>query len=348
MPASSIPFPADRPGLWLAPMQDVTTRPFWEVLQRRGGPDIYVTEYFRVHHGSHLRPHILDSIVRKPSGSMVMAQLIGNHVSDMVRIARALQQYDILGIDLNLGCPAPVVCGKQCGGALLKHPELVRELVLRLRDEIDGALTIKTRVGFESEHEFPELLALFASLPIQALSIHGRTVHERYRSPVHTREIADAVRAAPFPVLANGSMVCLDSSLAMLKQTGAAGLMIGRGAIRNPWIFEQIRQHFAGVPLFRPRCHDMLHYIEDLSDRIRSAGRSDDEVRHINYMKKFMNYVCVDLFDGAFWTLLRRCNTEAAFRDICHEFLDSPRILDFGTSPDSKVFCGVHELIAEA
>lgn len=339
--------PEGRPALWLAPMQDVTTRPFWDVLHRRGGADVYVTEYFRVHVHSHLEAHILDSIVRNPTDRPVIAQLIGNNAEYMVRAVRELRQHEMLGIDLNLGCPAPVVCGKQCGGALLRDPDKIRELVLRLRDEVPGTLTLKTRVGYHSTDEFPRLLELFASLPIQSLAIHGRTVKERYASPVHTKEIADAVAALPFPVLANGSMICVDSALAMLKQTGAAGLMMGRGAIRNPWIFEQIRQHFAGEPRTEVRCLDLLHYIEDLFEIIQLQERTRTELRHVNYMKKFMNYTVSELFDGKLWKALRVTTTGADFLEICRDYLDSPRRLDLSAEEDSHVFCGVQELLAE-
>jgi len=323
----------------------VATRAFWEVLHRRGGADVYVTEYFRVHPQSYPRELILDSIIRNPTGRPVFAQLIGNSVQRMVETARQLQEYDIAGIDLNLGCPGPKVCGKSCGGALLREPELVRELVLRLRDVVTGNLTVKTRIGYASEAEFPDLLDLFCSLPIQALAIHGRTVKERYHTPVHTREIAAAVAAAPFPVLANGSMVCVDSALAMLSKTGAAGLMMGRGAIRNPWIFEQLRQHFSGDPIFQPRCIDMLEYIEDLFEIILREGRIQNELRHVRYLKKFMSFAVADLFEGEFWNLLRRCHTSNEFLEICRDFLDTPRQLNLETDPESKVFCGVHELM---
>ena len=97
------------PVLALAPMQDITDLPFWRLLARYGGADLYFTEFFRV--TPHYRPErtILRSILENPTGRPVIAQIIGNDAEAMVRTARALERHPVAGVDLNLGCPAPVV-----------------------------------------------------------------------------------------------------------------------------------------------------------------------------------------------------------------------------------------------
>src|SRR5688500_8483718 len=97
------------PILALAPMQDVTDLPFWSLMARYGGADVYWTEYFRVHGSSSLDRYILRSITENPTGRPVVAQMIGNDVAALVRTAKELQQHPVAAIDLNLGCPAPVV-----------------------------------------------------------------------------------------------------------------------------------------------------------------------------------------------------------------------------------------------
>ncbi|MBM3824553.1 MAG: tRNA-dihydrouridine synthase family protein, partial [Verrucomicrobia bacterium] len=106
-------------------MQDVTDLPFWDVLKEYGGPDVYYAEYFRVHATSSLEKPILRSIVENPTGRPVVAQMIGNDIEALVRTARTLQRYPVAAIDLNLGCPAPVVYRKCAGGGLLREPERV-------------------------------------------------------------------------------------------------------------------------------------------------------------------------------------------------------------------------------
>src|SRR5258706_148205 len=95
------------PILALAPMQDVTDLPFWKLMAAYGGADVYYTEYFRVHATSNLDKIILRSITENPTGRPVIAQMIGNDIPSLVRIALELQQYPIAAVDLNLGCPAP-------------------------------------------------------------------------------------------------------------------------------------------------------------------------------------------------------------------------------------------------
>src|SRR5215217_9592020 len=100
--------PTDRPALVLAPMQDVTDLPFMRVLARRGAPDWFVTEYFRVHPDSSLNRYILRSISENETGKPVFAQMIGRDIPALLRTARELAKYPIAGLDLNLGCPAPI------------------------------------------------------------------------------------------------------------------------------------------------------------------------------------------------------------------------------------------------
>ena len=255
--------------LALAPMQDVTDLPFWNLMTAYGGADVYFTEYFRVHTTSNLEPWVLRSITHNPTGRPVVAQMIGNDIPSLVRTARELQQYPIVAVDLNLGCPAPVVYRKCAGGGLLREPRRVDAILGALRDAISIKFTVKTRIGFDSPEVFDELLPIFAKQSIDLLTVHGRTVQEMYRSEVHYDLIARAVAELPFPVLANGNVYSAENAAAVLRQTGARGLMIGRGAIRNPWLFEQIRQTRRGSAVFVPNGKDLLHYLRALYDAVK-------------------------------------------------------------------------------
>src|SRR3954452_8178 len=135
------------PILALAPMQDVTDLPFWKLMAEYGGADVYYTEYFRVHPTSNLEKWILESITKNPTGKPVVAQMIGNDIPSLVRTVKQLQQYPIAAIDLNLGCPAPVVYRKCAGGGLLREPQLVDSILGALRDAISIGFTVKTRLG---------------------------------------------------------------------------------------------------------------------------------------------------------------------------------------------------------
>jgi tRNA-dihydrouridine synthase B len=277
------------PILALAPMQDVTDLPFWRLLSAYGGADVYFTEYFRVHATSILDQRILKSVTENPTGRPVIAQMIGNDVGALVRTARQLQCYPVAAVDLNLGCPAPVVYRKCAGGGLLRDPPRVDSILGALRDAVKIRFTVKTRLGFDSAEGFSELLPIFARHSLDLLTVHGRTVREMYRSPVRYDLIARAVGAVPCPVLANGNIYSAPKAAEVLQLTGARGLMIGRGAIRNPWLFRQIRQHQRGEPLFVPRGREVLGYVRALYEAVcEPEARESSQVQRL---KKYMNYL---------------------------------------------------------
>src|SRR5438552_1913552 len=175
---------ASGPLLALAPMQDVTDLPFLKLMAAYGGADLYFTEYFRVHATSRLEKHILQSITDNPTGQPIIAQMIGNDIPSLVRTARELQEYPIAAVDLNLGCPAPVVYRKCAGGGLLREPQRVDAILGALRDAVKIKFTVKTRLGFHSPQVFDELLPIFAKHAIDLLTVHGRTVAQMYRLPI--------------------------------------------------------------------------------------------------------------------------------------------------------------------
>ena len=180
----------------------------------------------------------------------MIAQMIGNDIPALVRTARELQQYPVAAVDLNLGCPVPIVYRKCAGGGLLREPERIDGILGALREAVAIPFTVKTRIGFDDPAVFEELLPIFARHSLDLLTVHGRTVKEMYRSAPHYEFIARAVDAMPCPVLANGNIYSADKAAEVLALTGARGLMIGRGAIRNPWLFHQIREHAAASPSF--------------------------------------------------------------------------------------------------
>jgi tRNA-dihydrouridine synthase C len=336
--------PNTRPAVILAPMQDVTDLPFMRVIARRGAPDWFVTEYFRVHPDSKLNHYILRSIVENRTGKPVFAQMIGRDIPQLIRTAKELAKFPIAGIDLNLGCPAPIVCRKNAGGGLLRDPNEVDTLIGELRDAIDGCFTVKTRVGYDTEAEFPRLLEIFSRHAIDGLTIHGRTVKERYQSPVHPDCVRLAVETMACPVIANGNVVDVATGMAYLDQTSAAGLMIGRGAIRNPWIFSQLIDTLAGRSPIQPSHRDLLGYINELYQELAQETPKFLPIPHVQRMKKTLSYISHGLA-GTFEYEMRRAVTPEDFFQICSEHLDHDTPLPALPPDDSKLFCGFGSLL---
>jgi len=310
-------------------MQEVTDLPFWRLMTRYGGADVYFTEYFRVHADSNLEKWILESIVSNPTGRPIVAQMIGNDIPSLVRTARKLQEYPVAAIDLNLGCPAPIVYKKCAGGGLLREPQRVDTILGALRDVVRVKFTVKTRIGFDDPGVFDKFLPIFARHSLDLLTVHGRTVSEMYRSEVHYDYIARAVAAVPCPVLANGNVSSARKAAKILESTGARGLMIGRGAIRNPWMFEQIRQHLRGENPSVPCGRDVLEYIAALYDAVCTPDVP--ERSHVHKMKKYVNFIALGVEpSGRFLHDIRRVTTRADFFRACEEFLthDEPMPLE--------------------
>ena len=179
-------------------------------------------------------------------------------------------------------------------------------------------------MGFESTEVFARLLPIFAKHSLDLLTVHGRTVAEKYFSEVHYDLIARAVAEVPCPVLANGNIVSAKKGAEVLRTTGARGLMIGRGAIRNPWLFQQDREHCAGRTFSVPRGFEVLAYVRALYEALCSPGVR--EVSQVQKLKKYMNFLGLGVDpEGAFLHQIRRVSTRADFFRVCEEFLGHDR-----------------------
>ncbi len=314
------PIAAGQPWTALAPMQDVTDLAFMQVVSRYGPPDLFFTEFFRVHPQSRPEPHILRAITENDTGRPIFAQLIGESIPHLLATVGTLLATPAAGIDLNLGCPAPKVYRKNVGGGLLRDPGRIDEILGALRAAVPGLLTVKMRVGFADCANFERILELINRHDVDLLAVHGRTVKEMYRGEVHYDRIAQAVRTVRCPVLANGNITSADRAAAVLARTGAAGVMLGRHAIRNPWIFRQCRERFAGLPVTAVTLADVRGYIGHLYGALATPGVP--ERLQVARMKKFLNFVGQGVDPaGAFLHDMRRAETAAALFGVCDRHL---------------------------
>jgi nifR3 family TIM-barrel protein len=333
LPAPQVP---GQPLTALAPMQDVTDLAFMRVIAHYGAPDYFFTEFFRVHAQSRPEKHILQSIDENTTGRPVFAQLIGEDLGHLARTAEELLRHPVAGIDLNLGCPAPKVYKKNVGGGLLREPDKIASIFATLRRVVPGLFTVKMRIGFADTANFDRILDLVNEHGVDLLSVHGRTVKEMYRSEVHYDWIAHAVRRVRCPVLANGNVTSASRAAAVLDETGAAGVMIGRHAIRNPWIFRQCRERLAGQTPQRIVLRDVREYVERL---YRATAVPDLAERyHVNKMKKYLNFVGQSVDPaGAFLHEMRRTSTEAELFAVCDRHLLQEPDREFVSEPYAGV-----------
>jgi tRNA-dihydrouridine synthase len=267
--------------------------------------------------------------------------MIGNDIPALVRTAKELQRHPIAAVDLNLGCPAPVIYRKCAGGGLLRDLPKIDAILAALRDAVTISLTVKTRIGFDSADDFDALLEIFAKHSVDLLTVHGRTVTQMYRPGVRYDLIARAAAQMPCPVLANGNVHSPAHALAVLAETGARGLMIGRGAIRNPWLFQQILQTRRGETPTLPTGRQVLAYVNELWETQTTPDARENA--QVQRLKKFMNFIGEGMEPSApFLHEIRRVETRADFFRICETYLDHtrPMRLEVGGTGDPPVAVG--------
>ena len=156
-------------------------------------------------------------------------------------------RFDML--DINMGCPAPKITGSGAGSKLLLDPPLCGQMVAAARRALgeDTPLTVKMRIGWDADHlTGVEVAKQLEANGADLIAVHGRTREQMYIPPIDTAAIAAIKQAVTIPVLANGDVTTADGALTLLKETGCDGVMIGRGALGDPWLFEQVRAAILG------------------------------------------------------------------------------------------------------
>jgi len=301
-------------------MQDVTNWEFMKVIHRYGSPDYYFSEFNRVHETSSIEKPIQKAVVENPTDRPIFVQLIGHSLEHLKRTVELLAPLPIAGIDLNLGCPAPKVYKKNVGGGLLRDMEHINRIIELLSEVSPYRFTVKARIGFDNTQSFRELIDIVGSHRVDLFSLHARTVKEGYWSDVHYDYIAYAARHLDCPVMANGNITSAAKGLQVLRDTGCGGLMVGRSAIRNPWMFRQIREAIAGEEIFRPTLADVYEYIHQLRDTI--GAPSVLELYRVNKLKKFLNFIGLSVEpEGKFLHEARRVRSFDELESVLEKYL---------------------------
>lgn len=215
-------------------------------------------------------------------------QIFGSDPEIMARAAESetLEKFDI--IDINMGCPVRKIVGNGEGSALLKNPSLAAEIVRTIR-RAGKPVTVKFRIGFEKNSRTGvDFAKVLQDAGAAALTVHGRTREQFYEGKADRDYIAEVVRAVDIPVIANGDVYTKEDYEEMKAHTGAAGVMIARGALGNPQIFASI----TGVPFKYDKVKDIV--LEHI--RILSSFHSETYV--VNNMKKHVAYYCKGMRGG--------------------------------------------------
>ncbi len=284
-------------------MQDVTDLAFMRTLARLGSlPDLLVTPYFRSTPTTcALAEQNLRCLQENETGVPILAQLAGSEAAALVRDARMLDTPAAAGINLNAGCPSPLVNRHGAGAGLLRDLPNFRRILHALREAVPaGRFSVKCRLGWADAAEFPEILAALAEAAPDMVMIHARTRKELYSGTPQMAYVREAVTALPCPVLANGDLNTAAEVHACLAATGAAGAMLGRGAVRNPYLFRELRGGAA------PTADELNTYYAVLLEETGRILNNYTEKGHCNRMKKYLTFCYPDMSTEQEYAL-RRC-----------------------------------------
>ncbi|MDR1457672.1 MAG: tRNA-dihydrouridine synthase [Puniceicoccales bacterium] len=303
----------------LAPMRGLTTRHFMDIVCDCGDPDEYISEFLRVHPTATVTNDVIDLIKNRKSMADLSIQLLGKEPEHFLRIAKILQNYKIKSINLNCGCPMPKIGRKGVGGTLLTELNTIDDIISIISANINIPISVKTRIGYKSPQEFDIILSHLAQHRLSAVYVHARTVKGMYGEPVDFEYINIAKAALNCPVIANGDIKTAQEAVNVVKKTNADGIMIGRAAIANPWIFRQINELTSKTKIFVPTGEDYLNLIEKLQNFPTKFALTD--FQKTSSLKKYAIPIA-DFVDplGGFPHCIRRATTPQDLTDMCKNF----------------------------
>ena len=226
--------------LVLAPMAGVTDLPF-RLLCKEQGAGLICMEMVSAKAIYYKNKNTESLLEIDPREKPVSLQLFGSDPEIMAQMAHQIEDrpFDIL--DINMGCPVPKVVNNGEGSALLKDPELVRNIVTAVVQAIDKPVTVKIRRGFDDDHiNAVEIAKIIEDCGAAAVAVHGRTREQYYSGKADWDIIRQVKEAVQIPIIGNGDVTSPETAIALMEQTGCDGVMIGRAVRGNPWLFSEI------------------------------------------------------------------------------------------------------------
>jgi tRNA-dihydrouridine synthase B len=237
-------------NLLLAPLAGYTTLPFRLCIREIGGFDLATTELVHARSLLEQQPKALELIQTCPSDRPLAVQLFGAVAEEMRDAAQWLEDAGVAIIDLNMGCPVEKIVRKGAGAAMLRDPQQTGKLVRMVTQAVKIPVTVKTRLGWnDSQLDALQLAPILQDAGIAALTIHGRTRQVAFKGSVDLAGVRAVVQSVPtIPVFGNGDVCDPQGAKRMLDETGCAGLVIGRAALSDPWVFRRIHAALGGGP----------------------------------------------------------------------------------------------------
>lgn len=275
------------PFLLLAPMEGVGDRTFRKAIASIGGFDEAVRDFMRVPSNAHVKSLAKEYEADEIAPLPLAAQLMGSDLGLMADMAHEIESRGAKRIDLNCGCPSNKVCGRGAGSSLLMDPDFLYQVARSMVQAVSVPVTVKMRSGYEDISLFKENLLAAQESGAKYITLHPRTKVDGYGPPARWDLIAEAKSLLHIPVVGNGDILTVADALRMLKETGCDALMIGRASVINPFIFHEIRAHFANTQ-FKPSWEALSTFLtifyNDISQDLPTRGK-------VNKLKQLMSFL---------------------------------------------------------
>lgn len=309
------------PNTILAPMAGVTDSIFRRMILRIGGCGLVSTEMTNaasVSPKALRRHHLLDFL---PEERPLTMQLSGNEPEQVAHAARTVEQLGADILDINCGCPSPKVTGGGHGASLLRDLPKMGRVLRAVKAAVSIPVTLKFRAGWDEESlNFLDTAQLAEACGIAALALHPRTREQGYKGQADWSRVAAVKRVVSIPVIGSGDVSDAADALQRLSDSGADGVMIGRGAMENPWIFLQVAQLRRGEAPFVPAPADKLEF---LLRYMATCAEEMPERLALNKIKQLIGQFVVGLPNSAHLRAdVHRAGSTAQARELFERFFD--------------------------
>lgn len=315
MQIGNIKFPER--SLFLAPMEDVTDMGF-RLLCKQYGADMVYTEFVSsealIRHVNKTEAKMAISDRERP----VAIQIYGREVDAMVEAAKICEEYKPDILDINFGCPVKKVAGKGAGSGMMRTPDLMVAITEAVVKAVKIPVTVKTRLGWDNDSKIIlDLAENLQDIGIQALTIHGRTRAQMYTGDADWSLIADVKNnhRMHIPIIGNGDVTTPEICKQRFEQTGVDAVMVGRGSIGSPWIFNEIKQYLLTGEVPPPK--SFTYYLDILkaivTENVANAGERGGIVHSRRHLAASSLFKGIPDFKKTRVAMLRAESTEELF-----------------------------------
>jgi tRNA-dihydrouridine synthase B len=285
------------PPLILSPMAGVTDYTFRRLIKRRGGVGLVVSEFISVEGLTRGNPKSKRQMRFEEEERPYAVQIFGGQAPRMAMGAEMAQEVGADIVDINCGCPAPKVVKNGGGSGLLKEPGRLEEILKEVKKAITVPLTLKVRTGYtDASINVVDVAKMAEQCGVEHIQVHGRTREQGYKGLANWDLIKQVKEAVKIPVSGNGDITTIEYGMARWEEAGTDGILIGRGAMQNPWIFRQFEDVLAGRQPYKPDLEEKKNVLLEFFSMCREEM---PEIVALGKMKQLAGQFTKGLVGGA-------------------------------------------------